>query len=346
MGSFSSKLAVVMASIAALSLFGNTANARSWGVHRAAFLRVEPATSKNAFLLSNLRGGDETAASTGVDSPPVTHTTTTTNGDDEPSLDEKVYAAMKKLGMSPPTEEGVENDADKCKDGICPMPNQESASSSSSADTQPQSTPEQDPHVMASAIAKEMNVDSRLAMAAIGATSKFGEGNQRVYNEKAAKDMIQYELDLIERIPSDAPNVQKLVEEGYDPFLSRRALAFAEDNMDDARAILIADQMDEEEEAATAAAGQGEEEAMRAQLRAEKEAKPLDLVEVKADFDPTTLPTTPKAKPTPKQSPTDGMPKPAPKESVVFEATTAQLQELVLESPVPVLLDVYADWCG
>jgi thiol:disulfide interchange protein len=38
------------------------------------------------------------------------------------------------------------------------------------------------------------------------------------------------------------------------------------------------------------------------------------------------------------------VPKEAKKEDVVFEATTDQLQELVLESEVPVLLDVYADW--
>lgn len=39
-------------------------------------------------------------------------------------------------------------------------------------------------------------------------------------------------------------------------------------------------------------------------------------------------------------------PKPVARETVVFEATAADLQHLVIESPVPVLLDVYADWCG
>ena len=39
-------------------------------------------------------------------------------------------------------------------------------------------------------------------------------------------------------------------------------------------------------------------------------------------------------------------PVPAKKEDVVFEVTAANFQQIVLESPVPVLLDVYADWCG
>jgi thioredoxin-like negative regulator of GroEL len=30
----------------------------------------------------------------------------------------------------------------------------------------------------------------------------------------------------------------------------------------------------------------------------------------------------------------------------VFEATSANFQQLVLESKVPVLVDIYADWCG
>jgi thiol-disulfide isomerase/thioredoxin len=39
-------------------------------------------------------------------------------------------------------------------------------------------------------------------------------------------------------------------------------------------------------------------------------------------------------------------PKPARKVDCVFEATSANFQQLVLESKVPVLVDIYADWCG
>ena len=42
----------------------------------------------------------------------------------------------------------------------------------------------------------------------------------------------------------------------------------------------------------------------------------------------------------------DAKPKPARKEDCVFEATAANFQQLVLESKVPVLVDIYADWCG
>jgi hypothetical protein len=68
------------------------------------------------------------------------------------------------------------------------------------------------------------------------------------YNEEAARDMIQQELNMINQVSDDSEEVKQLVEEGFDSFLSRRALAFAELDIDNARAILIADQMDKEEE--------------------------------------------------------------------------------------------------
>jgi len=78
------------------------------------------------------------------------------------------------------------------------------------------------------------------------------------------------------------------------------------------------------------------------------EMKSADFVEVKgSNFDPTKIPASaPTKAPAPATSRPKDMPKAARKEDVVFEATTDQIQELVLESDVPVLLDIYADWCG
>jgi thiol-disulfide isomerase/thioredoxin len=165
-----------------------------------------------------------------------------------------------------------------------------------------------------------LKVDKSLAAAAVEATATR-EGSETTYNERAARSLLRNELDAVDRIPPDSPDVKQLVSEGYDLFYSRRALAFAEGNIEDARAILLADKMDEEE------AEQAKQEA------------PLKTVEVKSDFDPSKIAEQPSSGP-------DAPPKPARKSDVVFEVTSSQLQQIVLESPVPVLLDVYADWCG
>lgn len=111
-------------------------------------------------------------------------------------------------------------------------------------------------------------------------------------------------------------------------------------------AILIADEEDakEEEEEMARIEAEREEEQKRAQLRSEAKEQELEMktVSVDANFDPTKIATGgPQQSSAPK-----GAPSPAKKEDVVFEATAANIQKIILESPVPVILDVYAEWCG
>lgn len=80
----------------------------------------------------------------------------------------------------------------------------------------------------------------------------------------------------------------------------------------------------------------------------------MKTVTVDANFDPTrpAAGATPAASGLPGLSsqsqaqPPQGAPKAAKKEEVVFQATASTIQKLIFESPVPILLDVYADWCG
>uniref|UniRef100_A0A7S4ARI3 Thioredoxin domain-containing protein n=1 Tax=Pseudo-nitzschia australis TaxID=44445 RepID=A0A7S4ARI3_9STRA len=319
-----SKSRVVIASFVALASASN--NCVADAARPFATSAFVPKTRRNLPSMNHrsmleLRGGEDATINAETETSP----------DGEKTLDEKVYAAMEKLGLSAPST----GDDMECKDGVCAIPEQEQ-----------QSKPEVDPTEMADLIAKEMNVDSHLAMAAIAATSIIGDGDKRTFDESAARAMIQQELELIETIPEDSENVKTLTEEGFDVFMTRRALAFAENNVEDARAILLADQMDAEEEEQEKAAVLAGAESPTSTATAETES---DFVEVKTNFDPTKLPaSTPTPAPvgTPKSNESNNLPKPAKKEDVVFEATTAELQQLVLESPVPVLLDIYADWCG
>jgi thioredoxin-like negative regulator of GroEL len=301
-------------------------------------------------IVSQIRGGDGDTASGDTD-------TAILSVGEGPSLDEKVHAAMRKLGLSPPERSVGEEDSVEYKDGTCPMPEAPLASEQQQSASKARPGKEKiDPYKLADTIAKEYNVDVVLAFACVGAT-QTQDGDEPEYHPQAARNMIRHELNLIDKIPEDSPDVLMLMSEGYDKFMSRRALAFADGAVDNARAILAADQLDAEEAAAEeeqqleAAETENEDEAdALAQLRAESATNPF--VEVNSNFDPTGAdgasnlskqppPTQQQKSPSP-----EGMPTPAAKNRVVFEATTEQIQELVLESDVPVLLDVYADWCG
>mmetsp|Transcript_2622 Transcript_2622/g.7696 ORF Transcript_2622/g.7696 Transcript_2622/m.7696 type:complete len:475 (+) Transcript_2622:267-1691(+) len=310
-------------------------------------------TSTSSDLLNRVpRGGaDSTIAED------VTSDSATTG--EEKSLDEKVREAMKKYGLNPDVDVPVDDDDDdddvastemNCEDGVCEMPSQQVSQT------------EEDINDMADRIAAELGVDRQIVMAALGATAT-GEGDYRRVNETLARELIVAERDAISGVTEDCDEVMQLVSEGHDPLLSRRALAFADMQIDDARAILLAEQEDEQAEREAQAAY--EEEQARLRLREEMEAKKVaeaNMKEIKVDanFDPTQPAAgaggmntataglglgmdgaSAKASTKP-----DGMPGPAKKEDVVFDITTDQIQEIIMESPVPVLLDIYADWCG
>lgn len=272
------------------------------------FLSTRPRFGRFSEILT-LRGGDDE--------------------DNEPSLDEKVRKAMAKLGIQGPNavEDGETTD---CPDGVCPIPEDQEAppqqltqEEQRASIDQPASNDAETPS-MADRLAAEFGVDVTLAQAAIGATAETGEdGSVLAYQEDAARELLAEELSRVQHVPDDAPEVEQLASEGFNRFLCRRALAFADMDIDNARAILIAERIDEEEE------------------ENEPPAENFRTVNVEADFDPTRM-----AEPAPAPSAPQGAPPPANKAEVVFEATAADVQQLVLESPVPVLLDIYADWCG
>lgn len=285
-------------------------------------------------------------------------TTSSSNSKEEVSLEDRVEAAMRKLGLNPPSEStsyqnndtevldsttptaNSSNENLECEGGIC-----EIKSPSTTGLTSKESFDD-----MKSRLVEEMGVNESIVHAALGATLIAGDGAlESRLDEEAARSMIANERDAIERILEDCEEVEQLVSEGHDKTLSRRALAFADMNIEVARAILIADEDDAnaEEEEYQRKLAESEEEKKRAKLRDEvseerkKQEVEMKSVKVDADFDPTqsSFGTVAPKKP-------EGAPKPAKKEDVIFEATSENIQKLVLESPVPVLLDVYADWCG
>jgi len=131
-------------------------------------------------------------------------------------------------------------------------------------------------------------------------------------NVTAALELLQGEEAAIQQQFEGA--VQDMLQNGWDEVVARRAL-LAQWTVDQRKSM-----------------------GMNQTLSAEQiaEIRPtLKRVEESNKTKPTGQPQEGTKKPTP-----------ASKESCVFEVTVSNFQKVVLESPVPVLVDVYADWCG
>jgi len=325
--------------------------------------------SRSALVLFP-RGGDDyddeydetTITNNGInlseDEGGMTRTTTTS---EEESLDDRVYAAMRRLGLE--VDDGINNKneddiarssnavaveigEEDCEGGACSMrspgDNDETkiaeydnaAAIDDDDDVKEESkapqNEENDARSLAERISTDMNVPIDISVMAVYSTLSSG-----AINEEAARDIVQTELNAVSGVPEDCDEVQTLIDEGYDNiFLVRRALAFSEMNVEDARAILIADREDELAE---------EEENHRRDEEDEEEERPMKTVTV--DF-PQELMTASESSTSSPPLPSATKPPPARIEEVVFEGTAEELHKLVIESPVPVLLDIYADWCG
>ena len=260
---------------------------------------------------------------------------------DDESLDDRVSAAMKRLGLEVEEEEGLSAetstasvDSGNCEGGVCAMPDANTESTTETEITTEEAVTQQDIDKIAESISAEMSVPKDIVFAAIYSTFD----NNKV-NEEAARSMVEAEVSAIANVAEDSAEVQQLVSEGFDSFFARRSLAFVGMDIDNARAILIADAEDEEAEVeAQKQAAAAEAAAAEAEAAVKEEPK---MKTVTVDYPTNFDPVAPAPKPQ-EQKP----PPPAKKEDVVFECTVEDIQKLVIESPVPVLLDVYADWCG
>jgi len=334
------------------------------------------------------------------------------DGDDDESLSDRVAAAMRRLGLNNDDDDNndttnkdddtsiTEEDNDMEHNSATTIPADttttlEDEYSTTTTTSKSKSTTITTPSLesqgvhesiieMTRRISTELNIDESIVLAALGASRSIiykddGTIEEGLISESIARDMILNEINAINSVNEDLDEVQRLIKEGYESKLARRALAFADMDIEMARVILEADEEDAQEEARITAANNSissneEREIIHDEQPTQQQpivpddsftgigtsssfnplppsqpssTKPTTVksINVNANFDPTKPSTTTPKTPTPKPKP-DGTPPPALKKDVIFEVTSSTLRSLILNSPVPILLDVYADWCG
>ena len=287
-------------------------------------------TVKTVFGLTRGGGSLEEATST------VTSTTDVNDIDNEDDFHARVHRAMEKLGLSTnevgsaSSGEGGDSDDVECNDGVCTIKTEDSVHNHKNI-VEEEEEDDVSLEQKAQMIVEQADVSFNVAMVAL-----IGNGNDL----DRTLDYLAYEKELVSGISEDSPDVQELVSSGYDVNEARRALAFAGGDIINARAILIAEAADAEEEEAyrvqqeeAVRAHEATEQAMAARMAPKPKA--TTTVSIPSDFDPTKMANTAPSAPAPSST-----------ADAIFDVTASNLFEKVVASPQPVLLDVYATWCG
>ena len=210
--------------------------------HRFAFThkKEEPtaviATTK---LLFGIRGGDDSDATIMDGSDQETQSQSQTQSteeeneksveavveeeEEEESLEDRVHAAMRKLGLTAGNEGTIPEEA-----VASTAPSSEPLSSTETAETTTETTTttesssssnqninKEDIPTVTKRIIKEMDVDESIVIAAIYATLKHDTNNNATDDERvdedAARKMIQNELNAIQRVMEDCDEVRSFL---------------------------------------------------------------------------------------------------------------------------------------
>ena len=143
----------------------------------------------------------------------------------EKSLDDRVNAAMRRLGLGDDLHKSSESQQSEkngmnCEGGVCTLEQSTSAPSAACDErkfddsntvaktdaSKIDETGQQDMYEIADRISSDMSVPKEIAMAAISA-SFLGMGDERRIDEEAARSIVRAEVDAIRNVPEDCEEV-------------------------------------------------------------------------------------------------------------------------------------------
>lgn len=127
---------------------------------------------------------------------------------EELSLDDRVHAAMRRLGLEHPDESAIAENAN-CEGGVCTLTETEStpeAAPDHETNVQTDIDDVQDIDLIAKTISDEYQVPKDIVMAAIY-SSFSGEGEDMKVDEQLARNIVKAEVDAISAVSEDCDEV-------------------------------------------------------------------------------------------------------------------------------------------